>query len=96
MQLRAWTYEGDLFAVAVNNAPEERYVKLIVPGLGDGWMKVLAEDRRIQAYSSVLEDRLPPYAARLYTNKPRVPSGLSLSHLATRIANDEKAQEATW
>lgn len=95
MQVRAWRHEGAAWIAVVNATDEERRIRVLVPGLGDNWVKVLSADRRIQAAGGIIEDRLPAWGAQVYTDA-RVPGGIPLEQLQRRIENDEAAAKTTW
>jgi len=96
LQIKAWRHEGAVYVIVVNTVPEEKQVRVVVPGLGAGWVKILAEDRRIQALDNVIVDTLAPYAVRIYTDKRPLATGTPLSVIERRIQNDEAVQETTW
>ncbi|MDI9583514.1 MAG: sugar-binding protein [Acidobacteriota bacterium] len=94
-QIMAWRYNDAVYVAVVNSTDREIPARILVPGLGDGWVKVLSADRRIQAAGGVIEDNLPAWGARVYTDA-RVPTGISLDQIQRRIENDEAAMKTTW
>ncbi len=95
-QMGVWEHEGNLFLVLANRKPEEARIRVIIPGLDSRWLKVVAENRRVQAFGDTLDETLPPYGVRIYSDKKKLPAVLPLAQVEQRIKNDEAAKTATW
>lgn len=96
IRMGVWRYEGSLYIIVINLKPEETRVRLFIPGLGNRWLKVLAENRRTQAFASTIEESLPPHGVRIYSDRKKLRSVMPLYQVERRIKYDEEAKNATW
>ena len=70
LALRATSYRGALYVVAVNPGTAPVSAEIGVHGLDERTLAVLGEGRTIRAHGSGFTDTFPPLAARVYVAPP--------------------------
>ncbi|MDX6504968.1 MAG: hypothetical protein QOE29_2093, partial [Gaiellaceae bacterium] len=70
LELRATSYRGALYVVAVNAGVRPVTAQLSVRGLGERKLTVLDEARSVRARRGAFTETFPPLAARIYVAPP--------------------------